>query len=101
MKATHFNKKYKDILSTTHVVPKDVANYTLAIVNIHLPRLLKKYDKIFKTLKKGLDNPSLVHYHADCTKRIAQLELRLTNYLLELVDAVFLSSRKMSALIRP
>jgi hypothetical protein len=31
MKATHFNKKYKDILSTTHVVSKDVANYTLAI----------------------------------------------------------------------
>lgn len=89
MKATHFNKKYKDILSTTHVVPKDVANYTLAIANIHLPRLLKKYDKIFKTLKKGLDNPGLVHYHADCTKRVAQLELRLTNYLLELVDAVF------------
>lgn len=89
MKATHFNKKYKDILSTTHVVPKDVANYTLAIANIHLPRLLKKYDKIFKTLKKGLDAPGLVHYHADCTKRIAQLELRLTNYLLELVDAVF------------
>ena len=89
MKATHFNKKYKDILSTTHVVPKDVANYTLAIANIHLPRLLKKYDKIFKTLKKGLDNSGLVHYHADCTKRIAQLELRLTNYLLELVDAVF------------
>ena len=89
MKATHFNKKYKDILSTTHVVPKDVANYTLAIANIHLPRLLKKYDKIFKTLKKGLDNPDLVHYHADCNKRIAQLEARLTNYLLELVDAVF------------
>lgn len=89
MKATHFNKKYKDIMSTTHVVPKDVANYTLAIANIHLPRLLKKYDKIFKTLKKGLDNPDLVHYHADCNKRIAQLEARLTNYLLELVDAVF------------
>ena len=89
MKATHFNKKYKDILSTTHVVSKDVANYTLAIANIHLPRLLKKYDKIFKTLKKGLEPPDLVHYHADCNKRIAQLESRLTNYLLELVDAVF------------
>ena len=89
MKSTLFNKKYKDILSTTQVAPKDVANYTLAIVNIHLPRLLKKFDKIFKTLKKGLDNPDLVVYHPECTKRIAQLESRLTNFLLELVDAVF------------
>lgn len=89
LKATHFNKKYKDILSSTNVVPKDVANYTLAIANIHLPRLLKKYDKIFKALKKGLDNPGLEAYHNDCTQRIAQLETRLSNYLLELVDAVF------------
>ena len=89
MKSTLFNKKYKDILSTTQVAPKDVANYTLAIINIHLPRLLKRFDKIFKTLKKGLDNPDLVVYHPECTKRIAQLESRLTNFLLELVDAVF------------
>lgn len=89
LKATHFNKKYKEVLTTTGVVPKDVANYTLAIVNIHLPRLLKKFDGIFKTLKKGLDNPVLAAYHEDCTRRIAQLESRLSNYLLELVDAVF------------
>ena len=89
MKATLFNKKYKDILSTTHVVPKDVANYTLAIANIHLPRLLKKYDRLFKTLKKGLDNPDLAIYHADCSKRIGQLESKLSHYLLELVDVVF------------
>lgn len=89
LKAIHFNKKYKDILSSTNVVPKDVANYTLAIANIHLPRLLKKYDKIFKALKKGLDNPGLEAYHNDCTQKIAQLETRLSNYLLELVDAVF------------
>lgn len=89
LRATHFNKKYKEILSSTNVVPKDVANYTLAIANIHLPRLLKKYDKIFKALKKGLVNPGLEAYHNDCTQKIAQLETRLSNYLLELVDAVF------------
>lgn len=89
IKATDFNKKYKDILSTTNVVPKDIANYTLAIANIHLPRLLKKFDKIFKTLKKALDNEDLAAYYDECSQRIAQLELRLTNYLLELVDAVF------------
>lgn len=89
LKATNFNKKYKDILSTTKVVPKDVANYTLAIANIHLPRLLKKYDRVFKTLKKALDNAELVACHDDCNRRIAQLESRLMNYLLELVDAVF------------
>lgn len=89
LKATNFNKKYKDILTSTNVVPKDVANYSLAIVNIHLPRLLKKYDKIFKTLKKGLDNPELVAFHKDCTQRVAQLEKRLSNYLFELVDAMF------------
>ncbi|MBO7616858.1 MAG: RNA-directed DNA polymerase [Bacteroidales bacterium] len=89
LKATHFNKKYKDILSSTNVAPKDVANYTLAIANIHLPRLLKKYDKIFKALKKGLDDSELEAYHNDCTQRIAQLETRLSDYLLELVDAVF------------
>lgn len=89
LKATHFNKKYKDIITTTSVVPKDVANYTLAIVNIHLPILLKKYDRIFKILKKGLDNPELTTYHEDCARRIEQLEGRLSNYLLELVDAVF------------
>lgn len=89
LKATHFNKKYKDILITTGVVPKEVANYTLAIANIQLPRLLKKYDRIFKTLKKGLDNPELANYHDACTRRITQLESKLSNYLLELVDAVF------------
>lgn len=89
LKATHFNKKYKDILTTTGVLPKDVANYTLAIANIHLPRLLRKYDRIFKTLKKGLGNPELAAYHEDCIRRISQLESRLSNYLLELVDAVF------------
>lgn len=89
LKATNFNKKYKDILISTGVVPKDVANYTLAIANIHLPRLLKKYDRIFKTLKKGLDNSELADYHDLCTRRVAQLENRLSNYLLELVDSVF------------
>lgn len=89
LRATHFNKKYKDILASTNVVPKDVANYTLAIVNIHLLRLLKKYDKIFKALKKGLDNPELIDYHNECTQQINQLEKKLSNYLLELVDAVF------------
>ena len=54
-----------------------------------MPRLLKKYDKIFKALKKGLDNPGLEAYHNDCTQKIAQLETRLSNCLLELVDAVF------------
>lgn len=89
LKATNFNKKYKDILSTTNVVPKDVANYTLAIANIHLPRLLKKYDRVFKTLKKALDNAELATYHDDCNRRIVQLESKLTNYLWELVDVVF------------
>ena len=89
LKATHFNKKYKDILTSTGVVPKVVANYTLAIASIHLPRLLKKYDRVFKTLKKGLDNPEQVAYHEGCKRRITQLENRLSNYLLELVDAVF------------
>lgn len=89
LKATNFNKKYKDILATTHVTPKDVANYTLAIVNIHLPRLLKKFDKVFKTLNKALDNPALFALHGTCTIRIAQLENRLSNYLQELVDAIF------------
>jgi len=89
LKATHFNKKYKDILASTGVKPKDVANYTLAIASIHLPRLLKKYDKVFKTLKKGLDNPKYVAYHNDCTRKVAQLESRLSNYLIELVDVVF------------
>ena len=70
-------------------MPKDVANYTLAIANIHLARMLKKYDRIFKTLKKGLDNPELAAYHEDCLRRISQLESSLSNYLLELVDAVF------------
>lgn len=89
LKATYFNKKYKDILSTYKVSPKDVANYTLAIANIHLPRLLKKFDRVFKILKQALDNPELFFYHEDCQKRIAQLEARLMNYLQELVDSVF------------
>lgn len=89
LKATHFNKKYKDIITSTNVLPKDVANYTLAIANIHLPRLLKKYDKIFKTLKRSLEDPELKTFHTDCTKRIAQLEIELSNYLLELVDVIF------------
>ena len=87
--ATTFNKKYKDILSTTNVAPKDVANYTLAIANIHLPRLLKKFDCVFKTLKKALDNVELVAYHDECHQKINKLESRLTNYLLEFVDVVF------------
>ena len=89
LKATNFNKRYKDILSTTKVAPKDVANYTLAIANIHLPRLLKKYDRVFKTLKKALDNGELAAFHEECNLRTTELESRLTNYLLELVDAVF------------
>ena len=89
LRATHFNKKYKDILTSTNVVPKDVANYTLAIANIHLPRLLKKYDKVYKVLQKTVVDPSLVAYHSECEKRTEQLEKRLQNYLLELVDAVF------------
>ncbi len=89
LKATHFNKKYKDILSTTHVVPKDVANYTLAIANTHLARFLKKFDKIYKTLKKALDNPELTAFSDDCSRRAEKLEAQLSNYLLELVDAMF------------
>lgn len=89
LKATHFNKKYKDVITSTNVLPKDVANYTLAIANIHLERLLKKYDKIFKVLKKGLDDSGLSTFHSDCTHRISQLEIKLSNYLLELVDAIF------------
>lgn len=89
LKATHFNKKYKDILSTTHVVPKDVANYTLAIANTHLARFLKKFDKIYKTLKKALDNPELTAFRDDCSRRAEKLEAQLSNYLLELVDAMF------------
>lgn len=89
LKATNFNKKYKDILLTTNATPKDVANYTLAIANIHLPRLLKKFDRVFKTLRIALDNEELASYRDDCYKKIAQLETMLMNYLLELVDAVF------------
>lgn len=89
LKATHFNKKYKDIITSTNVLPKDVANYTLAIANIHLEKLLKKYDKIFKVLKKSLDDSGLSTFHSDCTHRISQLEIKLSNYLLELVDAFF------------
>lgn len=89
LRANHFNKKYKDILASTNVVPKDVANYTLAIVNNQLPRLLKKYDKIFKPLKKGMDNPELMAYHNECAQQVNQLEIELSNYLFELVDVVF------------
>lgn len=89
LKATNFNKRFKDILSTTRVVPKDVANYTLAIANIHLPRLLKKFDKIYKILRKALGNPDLAFYHEDCLRRTTQLESQMSSYLLELVDAMF------------
>ncbi len=89
LKATNFNKKYKDILSTTNVVPKDIANYTLALANIYLPRLLKRFDGLFKTLKKALENAELAPYRDECNRRAVQLESRLTGFLLELVDVVF------------
>lgn len=36
-----------------------------------------------------MDNPKLVEYHDACARRVSQLENLLSNYLQELVDAVF------------
>lgn len=89
LKASYFNKKYKDILSSSKVAPKDVVNYALAIANVHLPRLLKKFDRIFKIINVALSNPALTEYHAECLKRANQLESQLSKFLQELIDAMF------------
>lgn len=89
LKASNFIKKYKYILSTADVAPKDVANYTLSIAKAHLTRLFKKYDRLFLMLKKTLDDDALVGYHENCRNRVSKMESRLMNFLLELVEAMF------------
>lgn len=57
LRATDFNKQFKTIISANCVSPTDVLNYTMARLSIRLERLLKKFDRFYKTLCCAIVDP--------------------------------------------
>ena len=90
LKSTTFNKKYKSLfVDLVEVSPKDVANYTLSVVSQLLPRLLKKYDKIYKILRIASQKHSNEKIRSECSEKVKKMEHHLSIYLFELINTVF------------
>lgn len=89
MKATTFNKHFKQVVDDNGVDPKDVMNYTLARVAIMLERVLKKFDKTYKVLCVARQDLSLRPYHNEAEKMCVRYERMLASFLYQVLDAVF------------
>lgn len=89
LNATDFNKRFKSIVSTNGVEPKDILNYTMARLAIKLEKSLKKFDRYYKTLSLTLSSSDLSGLHEQAEKKRKQLEKDISKYLFNILDAVF------------
>lgn len=89
LNATDFNKRFKTIVSTHDVEPKDVLNYTLARLAVRLERSLKKFDKYYKLLCFTVSDTDLADLHRHAEKKRQLLEKILSRYLFQVLDSVF------------
>lgn len=89
LNASEFNKRFKVIVSSNDVEPKDILNYTIARLAIRLERSLKKFDKYYKVLCLTLSDPNLSDLHNDTEKKRKTLEKSLSKYLYNVLDSVF------------
>ncbi|MDE6012647.1 MAG: RNA-directed DNA polymerase [Prevotella sp.] len=89
LNATDFNKRFKSIVSTNGVEPKDILNYTMARLAIKLEKTLKKFDRYYKTLSLTLSSSDLSGLHEQAEKKREQLEKDISKYLFNILDAVF------------
>lgn len=89
LNATDFNKRFKTIVSTNGVEPKDILNYTMARLAIKLEKSLKKFDRYYKTISLTLSSSDLSDLHEQAEKKRKQLEKDIAKYLFNILDAVF------------
>lgn len=89
LNATDFNKRFKTIVSTNGVEPKDILNYTMARLAIGLERSLKQFDRNYKTISLTLSSSGLSDLHEQAEKKRKQLEKHISTYLFNILDAVF------------
>lgn len=87
--ATEFNKKFKVIISANHVNYKDVLNYTIARFCIKIERVLKKIDKLYKSLCVIQESHELTDLKEETIVRRERLARNLTKFLVEILDSVF------------
>lgn len=88
-RATEFCKRFKHILSTNDVTPKDVMNYSIARLSILIERILKKWDKVYKPLCFAVVYCANVEYKRSAIMKIRKLEKVLAKFLFEVVDSLF------------
>jgi len=89
MKSTEINKRFKKIVTTNNVDGKDVLNYTISRISIRIERLLKKFDRYYKTLCLILKDELLIDLLAEAETKRAKWEKMLAAYLFEVIDTVF------------
>ena len=87
--ATEFNMKFKVIISANHVNYKDVLNYTIARFCIKIERVLKKVDKLYKSLCIIQESHELSDLHEETAIKREHLARNLTKFIVEILDSVF------------
>lgn len=78
--------KFKTIIKESNVEYKDVLNYTLAILNNKIEKILLKFEERFKEYSRLENKNELVDEDIDKKKR---LENNFTKYIIGYIDFVF------------
>lgn len=85
-RSNHMIAKYKAVISTTNVENRKVVNYALTRIERKLLAVLNRFDRHYKNLTAAIH--AGVQAEACLTKR-KNMEMMLTDYLVELCDVVF------------
>ena len=87
--ATEFCKRFKRILSTNEVTPKDVMNYSISRLSVLIERVLKRWDKTYKPLCYVVSSTEYSQYKIIAIKQIRKMEKALAKFLFEIIDSLF------------
>lgn len=87
--ATEFCKRFKRILSTNEVAPKDVMNYSISRLSVLIERILKRWDRTYKPLCYAMSSTEYSQYKIIAIKQIRKMEKALAKFLFEIIDSLF------------
>lgn len=87
--ATEFCKRFKRILSTNEVTPKDVMNYSISRLSVLIERILKRWDRTYKPLCYAVSSTEYNQYKIIAIKQIRKMEKALAKFLFEIIDSLF------------
>lgn len=87
--ATEFCKRFKRILSTNEVTPKDVMNYSISRLSVLIERILKRWDRTYKPLCYAVSSTGYNQYKIIAIKQIRKMEKALAKFLFEIIDSLF------------